>query len=63
MKLDRAVLIALAVTGLAVQGCSVARLALQGSVQERLIAAERNVMPAVVHVKPIKEIYLAGERR
>ena len=63
MKLDRAVLIALAVTGLAVQGCSVARLALQGSVQERLIAAERNVMPAVVHVKPIKEVYLAGERR
>jgi serine protease Do len=63
VKLDRALLTALLVTGLVVQGCSVARLAVEGSVQERLIAAERRVMPAVVHVKPVKEIYLAGERR
>ena len=62
MNLDRACLVALAATGLVVQGCSVGRLAVQGSVQERLIAAERNVMPAVVHVKPIKELYLAGEK-
>jgi serine protease Do len=44
------------------QGCAGVRFALRDSVQERLIAAERKVLPAVVHVQPVKEVYLAGEK-
>jgi len=45
------------------QGCAAARFSLRDSVQQRLISAQRTVMPAVVHVKPIKELYLGGEKK
>jgi serine protease Do len=45
------------------QGCTAARFSLRDSVQQRLISAQRTVMPAVVHVKPIKELYLGGEKK
>ena len=45
------------------QGCIAARFSLRDSVQQRLISAQRTVMPAVVHVKPIKELYLGGEKK
>jgi len=44
-------------------GCGATRFVLKDSVQQRLITAQRKVMPAVVHVRPIKELYLRGEKK
>jgi serine protease Do len=60
---NRARLAMLAAVILLAQGCAATGFILGDSVQQRLISARRKVMPAVVHVKPIKELYLGGEKK
>jgi serine protease Do len=44
-------------------GCSVVRVAVEGSVQDRVFDAIDKVRPALVHLEPVREYYERGERK
>jgi len=47
----------------AVPGCALMRLAVEGGREELVQAAIDKVRPALVHIRPVKEIYLGGRRQ
>ncbi len=44
------------------QGCAVLRLAVQGSEYDQITAAAGKVRPALVHIRPVKEVYSSGKK-
>jgi len=50
-----------AVCGL--EGCAVMRMAVEGSKEDRVLAAIDMVRPALVHIRPVKEVYVAGKKQ
>ena len=47
----------------AICGCSIVRVAVEGSVQDRVFDAIEKVRPALVHLEPVREYYERGERK
>jgi len=57
-------LLALAVAvACAVPGCALTRLVVEGSREDRVQAAIDKVRPALVHIRPVKEVYVGGRRQ
>jgi len=56
--------LALAVAAVcAVPGCALTRLVVEGSRQDRVQTAIDKVRPALVHIRPVKEVYFGGRRQ